>query len=82
MLQQYHRLTLIGKQLETSIALLQLQLGTSKGPLALDYEECGRCAPLSWIKMLWRTLQIPGFELRLKYDKINIPGSMMRFLWK
>ena len=67
LLQHYNSGSAIGNKLDHSLALLQLQLGTNVCPLDLDYDEWSKFAPVSWIKMLWRTLQVSGFEVHLKY---------------
>lgn len=56
-----------------SLAFLQLQLGTNICPLDLDYKKWSYLAPLSWTKMLWKTLHVTGFELHLAYDSIPFP---------
>ena len=30
-------------------------------------------APLSWVKMLWLTLQVTDFQVHLKYDELPYP---------
>ena len=52
---------------------MQLQLGTNKYPLDLPDEEWAYLAPLSWIKMLWRTLQVAGFQVHLTYNELPHP---------
>ena len=42
----------------------------NKCPLDIPYEEWAYLAPLSWAKMLWRTLQVTGFQVHLKYDEL------------
>ena len=39
----------------------------------LPYEEWAYLAPMSWVKMLWRTLQVTGFQVHLKYDESAHP---------
>lgn len=63
----------LSKQLSVSLAYLQLQLGTNVCPLDLDYEQWGYFVPLSWIKMLWQTLEVSSFELHLEFYVILLP---------
>ena len=51
---------------------LQLQLGTDKCLLDLSYER-ETVAPLSWVKMLWGTVQLAGVEIHLKSDVFPHP---------
>ena len=73
LLQHYNTYTPISDKLNASLRYLQLQLGTNKCPLDLPYEEWACLAPLSWVKMLWRTLQVTGFQVHLKYDELAHP---------
>ena len=73
LLQHYNTATPTSDKLNSSLRYLQLQLGTTKCPLDLAYDDWAHLAPLSWIKMLWRTLQVTGFQLHLKYDELPAP---------
>ena len=73
MLQHYNNFTPISNKLSASLRYLQLQLGTNKCPLDLSYEGWAYLAPLSWVKMLWRTLRVTGFQVHLKYDELPHP---------
>ena len=75
LLQHYRTNSALSKKLDISIAYLQLQLGVNVCPFDLDYEDWHYMAPLSWVKMLWRTLQVTGFELHLEYDEIPFPRA-------
>ena len=75
LLQHYRTSSLLSKKLDVSIAYLQLQLGVNVCPFDLDYEDWHYMAPLSWVKMLWRTLQVTGFEIHLEYDEIPFPRA-------
>jgi len=57
MMQHYHTPSTLSKKLDASLKYLQLQVGTNSNPLILDYSKWGHLAPLSWTKMLWRSLQ-------------------------
>ena len=70
LLQHYPIDTPLSKKLNASIRYLHLQLRTNMCLLDLCYADCLYLAPLSWMKMLWRTLQVPGFVVRLKYETI------------
>ena len=61
LLQHYNTTTPLSAKLSASIKYLQLQLGTNKCPLDLPYQEWAHLAPLSWVKMLWKTIQVTGF---------------------
>ena len=39
----------------------------------LNYDDWAYLAPLAWVKLLWRTLQVTGFQLHLKYDELPAP---------
>ena len=73
LLQHYNTCSPVSNKLNASLKYLQLQLGTNKCPLGLQYEEWGYLAPLSWIKMLWKTLQVTGFQVHLKYNELTLP---------
>ena len=73
--QHYENGTLLSSKLSTSLAYLQLQLGTNVCPFDLEYDKWSHFAPLSWVKMLWRTLHVCGFQLHLRYDEIPLPRS-------
>ena len=73
LLQHYSTATPISDKLNSLLRYLQLQLGTSKCSLDLPYDNWAYLAPLSWIKMLCRTLQVTGFQLHLKYDELPAP---------
>jgi len=76
LLLQYYRTGLVlSKKLDASLAYLQLQLGTNVCPFDLDYEKWGYFAPLSWTKMLWRTLSVSGYSLHLEYEKMANPRA-------
>ena len=64
---------MLSRELDALMAYLQLQLSVNGCPLDLNYEEWHYLAPLSWIKMLWRTLHVTGFELHLEYIVIPFP---------
>ena len=52
-----------------------MQLGTNICPLDLPYDTWAYLAPLSWVKMLWRTLQVSGFTVHLTYTTIPLPQT-------
>ena len=69
--------------METSLAYLQLQLGANKCPLDLDYDKWHFMVPLSWMKVLWKTLQVTGFEVHLSYETMELPRErdMIIMVW-
>lgn len=73
LLQHYGTGSGLSKKLDALMAYLQLQLGVNCCPLDLNYDDWHYLAPLSWIKMLWRTLQVTGFELHLEYETTPFP---------
>ena len=73
LMQHYHTPSNISKKLDASMRYLQLQLGTAQNPFDLDYNEWSHLAPLSWTKMIWRSLDYYNIKLQMKYDKIPIP---------
>ena len=73
LLQRCNTATPLSAKLSASLKYLQLQLGTNKCPLDLDYDDWAYLAPLSWIKMLWKTLQATAFQLHLKYEETHLP---------
>ena len=72
--------SVLSKRLSTALAYLQLQIGTNVCPFDLEYDLWSFAAPLSWVKMLWRTLHSSGFELHLEYHVIPIPRVRDRVL--
>ena len=73
LLQHYHTPSVMSRKLDASIRYLQLQLGSNKNPLTLDYNQWGHLAPLSWGKMLWRSLNHFNVNIHMKYDTIPFP---------
>ena len=73
LLQHYNTGSSLSKKLDASLRYLQLQLGTNICPLDLPYDTWAYLAPLSWVKMLWRTLQVSGFTVHLTYTTIPLP---------
>ena len=73
LLQHYHTSTSISKKLDASFRFLQLQLGTPHNPLTLPFDKWGYLAPLSWVKMLWRSLDAFNIQLHMKYHCLPLP---------
>ena len=73
MMQHYHTPSNLSRKLDISLKYLQLQVGTNKNPLILDYNEWGHLAPLSWTKMLWRSLKYHSVDIYMKYETIPLP---------
>jgi len=73
LLQHYHTSMALNKRLDTSFRYLQLQLGTPHNPLTLPFEKWGYLTPLSWVKMLWQSLDRFKIELHMKYPTILPP---------
>ena len=73
LLQHYNTVLSLSKKANTSIRYLRLQIGTNICPMDLPYETGAHLAPLSWIKMLWSTLQVSEFTVHLKCTTILFP---------
>jgi len=73
LMQHYHTPSNLSKKLDVSLKYLQLQIGTNRNPLLLDYDVWGHLAPRSWTKMLWRSLQHYKVDIYMKYDDIPMP---------
>ena len=63
----------LSKKLRVSLAYMQLQIGTNVCPFDLNYDLWSHTAPLSWVKMLWRTLHVAHFEIHLEHQVIPVP---------
>ena len=75
MMQHYHTPSTLSRKLDASIGYLQLQVGSNQNPLTLNFDKWGYLAPLSWGKMLWRSLNHFNVELYMKYDIIPLPRA-------
>ncbi len=73
LMQHYHTSTNLSRTLDVSLRYLQLQLGMPHNPLELNYNTWGHLAPLSWVKMLWRTLHYFDIHLYMAYPDIAFP---------
>jgi hypothetical protein len=77
LLQHYHTSTNLSRKLDASLRYLQLQLGMPHNPITLlDYDKWGYLTPLSWIKMLWRSLH--HFNIHLHMECATIPSPRER----
>ncbi len=70
--QHYHVSTNLSQKLGALLQYLQLQLGTPQNPLMLDFVKWGHLAPLSWTKMLWKSLH--HFNIQLYMSFLTIPN--------
>ncbi len=70
LLQHYHVSTNLSRKLDASLWYLQLQLGTPHNPLMLDFTKWGYLAPLSWVKMLWKSLHHFNIQLYMSFPTI------------
>jgi hypothetical protein len=73
LLQHYHTSTTLSKKLDASFRLLQLQLGTPYNPLTLPFDKWGYLAHLSWVKVLWQSLDAFNIQLHMKYHPLPFP---------
>jgi hypothetical protein len=76
LLQHYHTSTNLSRKLDASLRYLQLQLGTPHNPITLDYVKWEHLPPLSWVKMLWRSLH--HFNIHLHMECATIPSPRQR----
>jgi hypothetical protein len=73
LLQHYHVSTNLGKKLNASPRYLQLQLRVPHNPFTLDYKRWSHLAPLSWVKMLWRSLHHFDIHLHMSFPTLPSP---------
>ena len=73
LMQHYHTSSNLSRKLDAFLGYLQLQLGTPGNPLELDFNVWGFLAPLSWVKMLWKSLYHFNIHLHMAYPIIAIP---------
>ncbi len=73
LMRHYHTSTNLSRKLDALLRYLQLQLGTPHNLFLLDYAVWGHLAPLSWVKMLWRTLHHFNIHLHMAYPSIPLP---------
>ncbi len=71
--QHYHVSTNLSKKLDALLGYLQLQIGTPNNPFLQDYAKWGDLAPLSWVKMLWKSLQHFKIILYMQFSDIAPP---------
>ena len=78
--QHYHVSTNLSKKLDTSVGYLQLQIGTPNIPFLQDHAKWGYLAPLSWVKMLWKSLRYFEITLYMKFPNIKPPWENDRVI--
>jgi hypothetical protein len=71
--QHYHVSTNLSKKLDASLGYLQLQLGTPHNPFTQDYSKWGCLTPLSWVKMLWKSIHHFNITLYMFFPTIKLP---------
>jgi hypothetical protein len=71
--QHYHISTNLRKKLNASLGYLRLQVGTPHNPFTQDYYKWGNLAPLSWVKMLWKSLHHFDIMLYMSFPTIKPP---------
>jgi hypothetical protein len=71
--QHYHVSTNLSKKLDASLGYLQLQVGTPQNPFSQDYSRWGELAPLSWVKMLWKSLHYFDITLHMLFPMLAPP---------
>ncbi len=65
--------TNLRKKLDASLGYLQLQVGIPHNPFTQDYARWGYLAPLSWVKMLWKSLHHFNTMLYMSFPTIELP---------
>ncbi len=71
--QHYHVSTNFNNKLDASLGYLQLQIETPNNPFLQDYARWGDLAPLSWVKLLWKSLQQFEITLYMQFPNITLP---------
>ena len=71
--QHYHVSTNFSKKLDTWLGYLQLQIRTPNNPFLQDYAKLSYLAPLSCIKILWKSLHHFEIMLYMKFPNIKPP---------
>jgi hypothetical protein len=73
--EHYHVSTTLSKKLDASLGYLQLQVGTPQNPFTQDYSRWGKLAPLSWVKMLWKSIHYFNITLHMLFPTIASPQA-------
>jgi hypothetical protein len=79
MMQHYHTPSNLSRKLDISLKYQQLQVGTNKNPLTLNYIKWGHLATLSWTKILWRLLKYHAVDLsqmELIMERVSSAAAM------
>jgi hypothetical protein len=71
--QHYHVSTNLSKKLDASLGYLQLQVSTPQNPFTQDYSRWGKISPLSWVKMLWKSIHYFYKTLHMLFPTIASP---------
>ncbi len=71
--QHYHVSTNLSKKLNASLGYLQLQVGTPHKPFTQDYSRWGKLAPLSWVKILWKSLHYFDITVHMLFPMTTLP---------
>ncbi len=71
--QHYHLSTNLSRKLDASLRYLQLQLGTPRNLLMLDFTKWGHLAPLSRVNILWNSLHHFNIQLYMSFPMIPNP---------
>jgi hypothetical protein len=71
--QQLHVSTNLSKKPDALLGYLQLQIGTPNTPFLQNYARWGDLAPLSWVKMLWKSLHYFEITLYMQFPNITPP---------
>jgi hypothetical protein len=70
--QHDHVSTNLSKKLDASLGYLQLQVRTPHNPFTHDYARWGYLAPLSLVKMLWKSLHHFDIMLYMSFPTIEL----------
>ncbi len=78
----YHISTNLSKRLNASLGYLQLQGSMPQNPFTQDYSRWDKLAPLSWVKMLWKSLHYFYITLHMSFPTILPPQECNQVIMK
>ena len=70
-LQHYGMDSTLGHKFRASLEALQLEIGCSGCPLAMNFDRYGILATPCWMKSLWERLSHFDFKLHVKYPSLE-----------
>ena len=85
-LQHYGMDSTLGHKFRASLEALQLEIGCSGCPLAMNYDRYGILATPCWMKSFWERLWHFDFKLHVKYPSLEPPregdSPIMEFFFR